>query len=128
MGIGAEAHSMRAFLDPYPRRRRDFETPVDGLDLELGAGKEAELVAKRLRHYQASSGIDGRPHGINVLATRPLFDGVGDAGRNPHPCSRADRLRVRAACAAGIASRASAPSTQITTVPAPSSAPSVSSA
>ena len=37
---------MGAFLDPHPRGNGDFEMAVDGCDIQLGAGREAQLFAQ----------------------------------------------------------------------------------
>jgi len=78
---------VRTVLDPYAGGNDDLEMSVDGLEFELGAGRESELISKRLGNHQAACRVDGGSHGRSL----PLQDGdtaPGMAVRLPRASGR----------------------------------------
>jgi hypothetical protein len=57
---------MRTVLDADTGRNRDLQTAVDGLELELRASREPELIPETLGYDKTSGSIDGSSHGISL--------------------------------------------------------------
>jgi AraC-like DNA-binding protein len=62
---------MGPLVDMDSRRDRDLEMPVGHRDLQLGAGREAQLLTQSLGYHQPTRHVNGSSHGIKIPFQRP---------------------------------------------------------